>query len=395
MGTFETFLLALVIGGGIQILMGILRMGFLANYFPTSVIRGLLASIGIILIFKQIPHLIGFDKEKRVGFSLLDHFDGNFIENITTTFSHFHVGASIIGGLSLIILILWNKIKILKKSLIPAPLVVVLLSILATYIIGVSQNIQLASDHFVNIPISKSFDDFLTHFVHPDFKQIMRQDVLFAGITLALVASLETLLNIEAVDKLDRHSRNTPQSRELIAQGAGNMLAGLVGGIPVTSVVIRGSVGIASGSETKKTTIIHGLLILAFVAFLPMVLNLIPLAALAAVLIMTGYKLANPKFLTEMYKKGFAQFMPFIVTIIAILATDLLLGVCIGLVLGLLYILRNDIRSALQLTHEKQYNENVARIVLPQVTSFINKSKMRTILNAVPANSKIIIDASY
>lgn len=395
LGAFETFLLAVVIGGCIQIIIGLLRLGIIANYFPSSVIRGLLASIGIILIVKQIPHLIGFDKEKSVGFSLFDHFDANFVNNITETLSHFHVGACIIGGLSLVTMIIWDNIKFLKKSLIPGPLVVIVLGTLTSLLVNSFPHLELSGEHLVDVPISKSFNDFIGHLSHPDFSKISDTNVWIAAFTIALVASLETLLNIEAVDKLDRHSRNTPQSWELVAQGAGNITAGLIGGLPITSVVIRGSVGISSGSETKKTAIIHGILILVFAVFFPFILNYIPLSTLAAVLIMTGYKLSKPSLYIDSYKKGLDQFLPFIVTIIAILATDLLIGISIGLGLGLIYVLRNDIKSALKVNTEKQYNEEVERLVLPQVASFINKAKMREILNAVPRNSKIIIDASY
>lgn len=396
LGAFEAFLLAVVIAGGIQILMGILRLGLIANYFPSSVIRGLLASIGILFILKWIPHLIGYDKEKKNDFSFFDHFDVNILENISTTLSNFHAGACLIGGLSLITIIAWGRIKFLKNLPIPVALVVIILSTLTNYFDSLFlPSLYLKADHLVNVPVAKSFTHFFTFFTYPDFTKINTTDVWTAGISIALIASLATLLNVEAVDKLDKHSRNTPQSRELIAQGIGNISAGLLGGIPINAAVIRGSLNISSGAETKKATIIHGVLILAFATLLPMILNLIPLSTLAAVLIMSGYKLANPKFLIESYKKGFDQFLPFIVTIIAILATNLLLGIVIGLGLGIIYVLRNDIRSALQITNEKQYNENVARIILPQVASFINKAKMRQLLNAVPANSKIIIDASY
>ncbi len=394
LGHFEIFLLAIIIAGGIQILLGVLRMGIIANYFPSSVVKGLLASIGLVLIVKQIPHFVGYDDDKKLEFAT-HIFSPGLYQDIWHSLNHIHAGAILIGLVCLGIMILWSKVKILKKSLIPGPVVVIILGTVMGLLIEGSSEWTLGAKHLVDVPISKSFKEFTGFFVTPDFSQIFNYEVWLVGVTIAIVASLETLLNIEAVDKLDRHSRNTPQSRELIAQGIGNITAGLIGGIPVTSVVVRGSINISSGGETKKATIIHGILILGVVAFLPFVLNMIPLSALAAVLIVTGYKLANPKLFIESYKNGLGQFLPFLVTVIAILATDLLIGISIGLGLGLIFVLRNDIKSALKVTTEKHYNEEVERLVLPQVASFVNKAKMREILNGVPANSKIIIDASY
>lgn len=393
LGAYETFLLAVVIGGGIQVLIGILRLGIIANYFPSSVIKGLLAAIGILLIYKEFPHLIGFDQEKKMEFSA-HLLDGNPFDNLGYTISHFHPGSLIIGILSVLVIFIWGEIKFLKKSIIPPPLVVIVLGIITYYFLFSYDQLRLGAEHMVNVPVNRGIVDFWAQLKHPNFSQITNMNVWFAGITIAIVASLETLLNIEAVDKLDRHSRNTPQSWELVAQGIGNSVTGLVGGIPITSVVIRGSVGISAGSETKKTAIIHGLLLFAFVLFLPRYLNLIPRATLAGILIMTGYKLAKPSVFIETYKKGFAHFIPFIVTVVAIIFTDLIIGISIGLGLGIIYVMRNDIKSALKITDEKHYNEDVSRLILPQVASFINKAKMRDILNKVPRNSKIIIDAS-
>lgn len=393
LGAFETFLLAVVIGGGIQILMGLLRMGIIANYFPSSVIKGLLASIGLLLIYKEFPHLIGFDQEKKMEFSA-HLFDGNPFDNFENMITHFHPGSLLVGVISVIVMIMWDAIKPLKKGLVPGALVVVLLAVATHYAMFSSSLLRLEAEHMVNVPVNRGIMDFVGSLKHPNFALIGNMNVWIAGLTIAVVASLETLLNIEAVDKLDKHSRNTPGSWELIAQGVGNVVSGLVGGIPVTSVVVRGSVGIQAGAETKKASIIHGLLIFAFVLFLPRYLNLIPRAALAGILIMTGYKLAKPSLFLETFKKGMYQFLPFIATIIAILTTDLLIGISIGLALGIAFVLRNDIKSAVKITDEKHYNEEVSRLALPQIASFINKAKMRDILNKVPRNSKIIIDAS-
>lgn len=393
MGNYQTFLLAVALAGGIQILLGVMRLGIIANYFPSSVIKGLLASIGIIIIYKEFPHLIGFDNEKKMEFST-HILDGNAFSNLEYTISHFHPGSLLIGVVSVLIIILWDNVKVLKKSIVPGPLIVLVVGVIIHYSIFNYDQLRLGAEHMVNVPVSRGFMDFIGSLKHPNFSMIGDLRVWIAAITIAGVASLETLLNIEAVDKLDKHSRNTPGSWELIAQGIGNTIAGLVGGIPITSVVIRGSVGISSGGETKKTAIIHGLLLFAFVLFLPRYLNLIPRAALAGILVMTGYKLAKPSLFIDTFNKGFSQFLPFLVTVVAIIVIDLPKGIAIGLFLGFIFVLRNDIKSALLVTEEKHYNEDVSRLVLPQIASFINKAKMREVLNKVPRNSKIIIDAS-
>ena len=395
LGGFENFLMAVFIAGIIQVIFGVIQLGGLANYFPSSVVKGLLASIGLILIQKQFPHLIGFDQEKKLEFTT-HILDGNLLKDMSFTLSHFHTGALIIGMIGLLVMILWENIGILKKTKIPAPLAVILLGTGVSLLFALSPALQLSSDHLVDIPISKNAGDFFKNFSHPNFSKFLDGEVWLAGLVIAATASLASLLNVEAVDKLDRHSRNTPKSWELVAQGIGNMTAGLIGGIPVTSEVIRGSLNVSYGGETKKATILHGILLLGSVAFLPVILNYIPLSALAAVLVLTGYKLARPSLFIESFKRGWAHFLPFIVTIAAIfLAQNLLIGISIGLALGIIFVIRNDMQSALRISTEKHYNEEVERLILPQVASFINKAKMRDILNSVPPNSKIIIDASF
>lgn len=394
LGAFEAFLLSLVIAGGIQILFGILRLGMIANYFPSSVIKGLLASIGILFIMKWIPHFVGFDKENKEALAIFSNLDTYKLDNLIMILKNSHLGATIIGVVSLASIIFWERIKFLKKSFIPVALVVIIIGASLNQIFDAFPLLSLGNNHLVNVPVSSSVNEFLLNFKTPDFSRIGDSEVWTVALSVAIIASLTTLLNVEAVDKLDRHSRNTPQSRELIAQGIGNSLLGLIGGIPVNAAVIRGSLNIQVGAETKMSTIIHGILVLIFVAFMPWLLNMIPLSTLAAILIVSGYKLAKPKFLFDAYKQGLAQFLPFLVTIIAILSTNLLLGIVIGLGLGMLYVFLKDIRSALQVTNEKQYHEDVARINLPQFASFMHKKKMRDLLNGVPRNSKIMIDAS-
>lgn len=435
LGSFEIFLWTVIIAGVIQVIMGLAKSGVIANYFPSSVIKAMLASIGIILIIKQFPHLIGHDKDTAVEFSLaamfakktvvvkgakaavlaitnvkngikpIEHnwFESiyiNFIANAKDIFLDIHWGALIIGFLCLATMIAWDKVSFLKKSVIPAPLAVIVLGTTQNFIIEyVSPTLKLTGEHLVHVPVSKSISEFLSFFHHPDFNvfnDFNSIKVIFVGgLILAIVASLETLLNVEAVDKLDTHKRNTPTNRELIAQGIGNITSGLIGGLPITSVVVRGSVGIQAGSRSKMTTVIHGLLILVVVSLLPWSLNQIPNSTLAAVLIMTGYKLTKLKIFKEVYKSGYSQFIPFLITLICIFVFGLLNGILIGLVIGFVFVLRNDIKNSFNITSEKHYNENVMRISLPQIASFVNKANIRKILNGVPNNSKVIIDGSY
>lgn len=394
LGAFEAFLMALVIAGGIQILFGVLRLGMIANYFPSSVIKGLLASIGILFIMKWIPHFVGYDKENKEVLAVFSNIDTYKFEHLIMILKNSHLGATIIGAVSLATIIFWERVRFLKKSFIPVALVVIIIGATLNQIFNYFPGLILGGNHLVSVPVSSSVNEFILNFKTPDFSKIGDSQVWTVALSIAIIASLTTLLNVEAVDKLDRHSRNTPQSRELIAQGIGNSLLGLIGGIPVNAAVIRGSLNIQVGAETKMSTIIHGALVFVFVAFLPGLLNLIPLSTLAAILIVSGYKLAKPKFLIDAYKQGLAQFLPFLVTIVAILSTNLLLGIVIGLGLGMLYVFLKDIRSSLKVTNEKQYHEDVARINLPQFASFMHKKKMRDLLNAVPRNSKIMIDAS-
>lgn len=393
LGSFDALLMAIVAAGIIQVIMGIAQLGVISNYFPSIVVKGLLAAIGLILIGKKLPDLFGFKQANNYEYST-QLIDAQILKDFTHYLGHFHLGALIVGLVSLAVMILWERIKFIKKTKIPAPLAVIIIGTGLSLLIGLNASFKLGADELVSVPVSKTLGEFLGNFRQPAFQRFFELDIWMAGVVIALSASLATLLNVEAVDKLDPHSRNTPKNWELIAQGIGNVVSGLIGGIPITSEVVRGSLNVAYGAQTKLSTIIHGILLLMSVSLFPFILNYIPLSTLAAVLIVTGYKLAKPAIFIDSYKKGLQQFIPFMVTIIAILTIGLLKGIGIGLVLGLIFVIRNDMVSALRINKEKHYDEEVDRLVLPQITSFINKAKMRQILNEIKPESKVIVDAS-
>ncbi len=335
---FEAFLLSVLIAGIIQLILGFIKAGVFGDYIPTNVIKGMLTAIGIILILKQIPHLIGYDADFEGDYAFAQKDSENTFSGIFHAISKITPLAIIIGFISLGIQIFWDKILIKKSKafkIIPAPLIVVLAGVLLNMFLSNGSGLQLRENQLVNIPAAANVNEFFSFFTMPDFSYLNMPEVWITGITIAIVASLETLLNIEASDELDSYKRVTPKDRELKAQGIGNLICGLIGGLPITSVVVRTSANVNAGAKTKTSAIMHGVLLLLVVALIPFLLNLIPLSALAAVLIYTGYKLAKPSLFKEMYQKGFDQFVPFAVTIIAIIFTDLLVGIVIGIGVGL------------------------------------------------------------
>lgn len=395
LGAFETFLLAVFIAGAIQTVAGLLKGGFVANYFPLCVINGLLAAIGIILILKQIPHAVGYDADAMGEFSFFQPDGNTTFSELGNIFGAVEPGAIIIAALGIGIMLFWDKITFLKKTMIPAALVVVAVGVVLNMLFkSVAPNLALGAEHLVSVPVSSSITGFLSFFTFPDFTQISNPQVYIAAFTIAIVASLETLLNLEAVDKLDPHKRHSPPNRELLAQGVGNMASGLIGGIPVTSVIVRSSVNIQSGGQTKLAAMFHGFLIIVAVALLPQALNMIPLSALAAILIMTGYKLAKIGLFKSMYAKGWNQFLPFIATVLAIVFTDLLIGIFIGLTIGMLFILKNNLKSGFHIFKENHYTKETIRIQLPQIASFLSKAAFRQTLDEIPNKSEVILDAN-
>jgi len=390
---FEAFLLAVVLAGFLQIIFGFFKGGIVGDYIPSAVIKGMLAAIGLILILKQIPHFMGYDSNFEGDESFEQGDKENTFSSLASSLKHIAPLAVIIGVTALLIQILWDKVLIKKATvfkLIPAPLVVVLMAAGLNLLFIYQQHPwALKNNHFVTIPVANSFPEFLSFFTLPDFSFFNNVDVWTSAITIALVASLETLLCIEAADELDPYKRVTPANRELKAQGAGNIISGLLGGLPLTSVIVRTSANINAGAKTKLSAIMHGAFLLASVAFIPRILNYIPLSALAAVLIYTGYKLAKPSVFKEFYKNGTDQFLPFVITILAILFTNLLMGILIGIVAGLFFVLRSNFKTSVFVVND----HNTYLFRLRKDVSFLNKPILKRKLEEVPKNSYVLIDA--
>lgn len=373
----EAFFLAVVIAGLIQIFMGIFKLGVIGHYIPNGVIKGLLAAIGIILIINQIPVFLGIESGKYPSFSEF----GSLTSLITPK-------AFLIGAVGLALLLLFET-KFIKQykifKILNGPLVAVLAGVLIYLFVG---NGSLSTAHLINLPVTEDLASFVGLFQHPDLTYLSNGDVWVIAITLALVASLETLLGVEAVDKIDPYKRITPNNRELLAQGSGNIISGILGGLPITSVIVRSSANMNSGAKTKASTIIHGMLIFVCIAFFPQILNMIPKAALAAILIFTGYKLAKVSLFKEQFKKGWDQFIPFVVTTAAVVITGLLNGVIIGTLVALFYIVRNNFRTSIFMVQEG----NNYLIRLRKDVSFFSKPKLKDLLESIPENSKLLID---
>lgn len=391
---YDAFLLAVVLAGILQVIFGYMKAGVIGDYVPNSVIKGMLAAIGLILILKQFPHLVGYDKANFEGDESFSNGNENTFTGILHALRFFTPAAITIGFSSLLILMIWESTLFKRAAwlkFIPGPLVVVIAGLLINeYFKRSIPALALRPEQLVVLPVADSFSSFLGFFQSPDISFLNEIAVWKAAITLAVVASLETLLGIEAVDKLDPYKRVTPTNRELKAQGIGNIVSGLIGGLPLTSVIVRSSANVNSGARTKLSAILHGLLMLVCVAFIPGVLNLIPLSSLAAILIFTGYKLVKLPLVREFYQKGWDQFVPFCVTIIAILLTDLLVGILIGIVVGLSFMIRSNFRSSVMLVSDQgQYLMRLRKDV-----SFLNKPIVKSTLESIPENSYVIIDAS-
>lgn len=399
-GSWEAFLTAVVLAGLIQLILGYAKAGFIAYFFPSSVIKGMLTGIGLLIILKQIPHALGWDKDVEGDLGFIQRDGGNTFSEIFTAFQNVTTGALLIAVLSLAILILWDT-KLTKKhklfQLIQGPIVVVLFGILMNYFYqnGIL-NFSLAADQVVRIPVPENIAGFFTQFTFPDFSAITNLEVWKIAIVIAIVASLETLLCVEATDKLDPFKRVTPTNRELKAQGLGNMISGLIGGLPITQVIVRSSANISFGGKTKMSAILHGVFLLISAITIASILNRIPLASLAAILLMVGYKLAKPSLFKQMYRLGWEQFVPFTVTVVAILTTDLLRGITAGMVIGGLYALRHSYRNSHYMKEEvtTQDGQQIHHIVLAEEVSFFNKASVVRALDSIPANSKVIIDCS-
>ncbi|HMQ89921.1 MAG TPA: SulP family inorganic anion transporter [Flavilitoribacter sp.] len=397
LGSYQTFLLAVVLAGLIQIALGFARAGIIGYYFPSSVIKGMLSGIGIIIILKQIPHAFGYDKDYEGSLEFAQPDGQNTLSELLNMVNFITPGAVIIAAVSLFILILWEQ-KFMKRQrifqLIQGPLVAVAAGILLNLAFQSNPNLGLNPEHLVTLPVAESLSGFFAQFTFPDFSHIADPRIYMTAMTMAVVASLETLLCLEATDKLDPYKRVTPANRELQAQGIGNMISGLIGGLPITQVIVRSSTNIQSGGRTKASAIFHGVLLLVSVMSIPRLLNLIPLASLAAILFVVGYKLAKPALFKQMYKLGWAQFVPFVVTIVGIVLTDLLIGIGLGLAVAIFYILRNNYKKPYFFHPEEHANGEVIRIELAEDVTFLNKADILQTLNHLPENSRVVIDAS-
>jgi carbonic anhydrase len=395
LGNYQTFLLAVVISGILQIIFGYVKAGNIANFFPSSVVKGMLAAIGIILIFKQIPHALGYDVNHEGDFSFFQWDHENTFTEIVKAFKKTELGAIIISSTSILFLILWNRPIFKKVNVIPAALVVVYLGICLNILFhNIFPNLELSYYHLVDIPVSKGFNDFIDVFSFPDFNSLSNINVYFVALTIALVASLETLLSVSAIDKLDPQMRRTPANRELKAQGVGNMISGLIGGLPVTAVIVRGAANVNAGAKSKMSAFFHGCFILIAVLVMPKIMNMIPFSCLAAILILVGYKLTKISLFRNLYNQGWEQFLPFIVTIVAIFFTDLLKGIAVGMAVSAFFILKRNLNNSGFLHKEDLDQGQKIRIVLAEEVSFLNKASIIERLDKIKDKADVVIDAS-
>lgn len=398
LGSFEVFLSAVVIAGVIQVVLGFARAGIIGLYFPTSVIKGMLAAIGLILILKQIPHFLGVDQD-FFGDERFFQMDGeNTFSEITHAFGHVGLGALIVGLISLFILIVWER-PIIKNnkvlSMVPGALIAVVLSIVLNAVfMEFVPNLTITASHLVKLPVIIGLESLKDELTFPDFSQLANPKLYVVALTIAIIASIETLLSVEATDKLDPQKRRTPNNRELKAQGIGNMISGLIGGIPMTAVIVRSSANIASGGKTRMASFIHGILLMVCVLFIPGILNKIPLSALAAILLMVGFKLTKPALYKSQFVRGYDQFIPFLVTVLAILFTDLLIGIAIGMVVGVYYILKTNIETPYYLRGEHHTSTKKIKIKLSEHVSFLNKASLAKTFDRLPEDCTLEIDGS-
>ncbi len=397
LGAFDAFLLAVVFAGVFQFLLGVMKAGIIGYYFPNSVIKGMLAGIGVIIFLKQIPHALGYDKDYEGNLAFTQADGHNTLSQFYYMFDGITMGAVVISLVSIAILVLWEQ-KFMKNislfKLIQGPLVVVGVGILLCYLFTGTQ-LGLQTDQVVSIPVADGLQGFVQLFTTPDFSQWNNPKIYSIALTLAVVASLETLLCLEATDKLDPLKRISPANQELRAQGIGNLISGLIGGLPVTQVIVRSSTNILSGGKTKVSAISHGVILLGCAFAIPFVLNMIPLSCLAAILFLVGYKLAKPSLFKEMYQKGWTNFIPFIVTILGIVFTDLLVGIAIGMAVAIFFILYDNYKKPFLFESEKHMaNDGEIVLQLTEDVTFLNKANIQRALNVVPDNSTVVIDAS-
>ncbi len=395
-GGYENFLVAVVLGGVIQLVLGVLKAGVIGYYFPSSVIKGMLTGIGIIIILKQIPHFFGYDADPEGDFAFFQVDGENTFSELINTINYIKPGSMLIGVVGLAILLLWDKVLSKKGrifKLVQGPLVAVVIGIVF-YVITKSHDVlSISKSHLVSVPVPDSAASFFNQFSLPNFSAITNPDIWIIAFTIALVASLETLLCVEATDKLDPHKNVTPTNRELLAQGTGNILSGLIGGLPITQVIVRSSANIQSGGRSKMSAIIHGFLLLISIILIPTLLNMIPLSVLAAILLVVGYKLAKPGLFKKMYQLGWKQFIPFVVTVAGIVLTDLLIGISLGLAVGVVIILIKSYQNSHFLHIEDKSNEtHKLKMTLAEEVTFFNKGAILKQLDNLPKGTYLELD---
>lgn len=399
LGSFQAVLAATVVAGVIQMGMGVVKAGVIGMYFPAAVIRGMLAAIGLILILKQIPHFFGADTDYFEDMDFLQFNGQNTFSAIGAAFKALSPGSVLVGFASLALLLLWDSGPVRRFAWarkVPAALVVVVVAIgLNQLLRAVAPDLQVRPQHLVKLPVVSSLGGLISQMTFPDWSAFVRPATYGVALTIAIVASLESLLSVEAVDKLDPHKRRTPPNRELLAQGVGNVVSGLLGGLPLTAVIVRSSANIGAGGQSKVASFVHGLLLLASLLFLASVLNMIPLSALAAVLLLLGFKLTKPMLYRKQWQLGWAQFLPFIVTIVAVLFTDLLKGVGVGLAVGFFFILKANAEQAYFLNRDTPGREpGTLHLRLSEHVSFLNKANIVNTLERLPAGSRVILDGT-
>jgi len=399
LGSFEIFLVAVVIAGVLQLILGFIKGGIIAYYFPSSVIKGMLTGIGIIIILKQIPHAFGYDADYEGDLAFMQSDGENTFSELFNMLNYISTGAVIVSIISLTILLVWEyylakKFNIFK--LIQGPLVAVVMGIVYQVIMSkYHPSFAISSEHLVSVPVATNAREFIGQFSLPNFAHIVNPEVWIIAITIAVVASLETLLCVEATDKLDPEKNITNTNRELLAQGTGNIISGLIGGLPVTQVIVRSSANIQSGGKTKLSAIVHGVLLLICVALIPRLLNLVPLAVLASILFVVGFKLAKPQLFKQMYRLGWSQFTPFVATIVGIVFTDLLKGIAIGFVVGIIILIKNSYKNSHFLHKEEVINgKHKVKMTLAEEVSFLNKGAIIKALDSLPIDSELTIDMS-
>lgn len=397
LGSFEVFLSAVVLAGVLQLLFGILRMGVIGYYFPNSVIKGMLAGIGIIIVLKQIPHFFGSDLEPEGADNMIEPSGENTFSAIAHIVNDYTVGSIIIGVIGLFIILFWD-ILLSKKhkffTVIQGSLIAVLVGTVLQIIFSSNSTLVIDGIHLVQVPVLEEISEVKSLLRYPDFSQFFTKEVWIVAFTLALVASIETLLSVEATDKLDPDKNITPTNRELFAQGFGNITSGLVGGLPITQVVVRSSANVQSNAKSKMSAILHGILLLVSILAIPTILNHIPKSVLASILIVVGYKLAKPSMFKKMFELGWTQYLPFIFTVLMIVFTNLLIGIFVGLTIGLAVVLIKNYKNSFAIQPQKGPGSNTVKMTFAEEISFLNKAAIQKELLNLPENSRLELDIS-